>query len=260
MLKTTGLSVDLDQAVSVSRAEFDTGVSKFQKDDDAPLSPTTQTISNYSSHHLAFCLNSDQNNGTNVDLNNVNLSLNTDGYVEIFTNLYLFNGSSYYGGFYSVSNTNTNYLCIQNNTSINTTTSNWIRVAYGTFTGFHRCYTDDVLYNNEIDENIDLFKNNYMGRVVIATGKIKTDFSRKRATEPEPNVEPITEPIEPTNDIQEWYSGIDKDGITIEDDVPVVALSRTRKDKRVLGVLGEPTRSTNNKDRLIVNSIGEGTI
>ena len=113
-----------------------------------------------------------------------------------------------------------------------------------------------------------------MGRVVIATGKIKTDLSR--------NVEPgvADEPVEPVgvadepvgvadepveSDIKkapdtEWYSLIDKDGITIEDAVPIVALSRKKKDKRVFGVLGAPKRNTNNKNRLIVNSVGEGAI
>jgi hypothetical protein len=57
----------------------------------------------------------------------------------------------------------------------------------------------------------------------------------------------------------EWYSAIDKDGITVEDAVPVVRLSRQRKDKRVFGVFGG-LRSTNNKARLIVNSVGEGGI
>ncbi len=46
----------------------------------------------------------------------------------------------------------------------------------------------------------------------------------------------------------------------IEDAIPVVALSRKKKDKRVFGVLGMPNRRTNNKDRLIVNSVGEGAI
>jgi hypothetical protein len=86
----------------------------------------------------------------------------------------IINYGAYFGLFYSVSMSNTDYLCIQNNTSLNTNTSNWIRVAHGSFTAFHRFYTDDVLYNNETDESIDLFKNNYMVRVVIATGKIKT--------------------------------------------------------------------------------------
>ena len=177
------------------------------------------------------------------------------------------NTGEYFGRFYSVPMTNSDYLSIQNNTSLNTLTSNWIRVAFGSFTAFHRCYTDDVLYNNETDESIDLFKNNYMGRVVIATGKIKTDLSRKKETEPEPEPEPEIDSMtglpkikQLKPDENEWYSEIDKDGIAIEDAIPVVALSRQKKDKRVFGVLGAPTRNTNNKDRLIVNSIGEGAI
>ena len=165
-----------------------------------------------------------------------------------------------YGYFTTVSNTNTDYLCIQNNTSWDATTANWIRVAYGSFTAFHRCYTDDVLYNNDSDESIDLFKNNYMGRVVIATGKIKTDLSRPTKTDQEPELDPLSGLPKPQNKEEEWYSGIDKDGIAIEDAVPVVALSRKKKDKRVFGVLGTPKRNTNNKERLIVNSIGEGAI
>ena len=50
------------------------------------------------------------------------------------------------------------------------------------------------------------------------------------------------------------------DGITIEEAIPIVQLCRVKKDKRVYGVLGSPTRSTNNKNRLIVNSVGEGAI
>jgi hypothetical protein len=161
------------------------------------------------------------------------------------------------GRFVSVNSTNTDYLCIQQDTSFQGQGLHGvIRSVFQSFTTFHRCYTDDEVYNNEIDENIDIFKKNFMGRVVIATGKIKTDLSRDK--------EP-TEPVEPESDIKkapdsEWYSLIDKDGITIEDAVPVVALSRQKKDKRVFGVLGAPSRNTNNKDRLIVNSIGEGAI
>ena len=172
-------------------------------------------------------------------------------------NVYMNSGGYTYTGqinsvFYSRSMTNTDYLCIGSNTALGSYTSSWIDVAYGSFTAFHRCYTDDVLYTGENDETIDLFKNNYMGRVVIATGKIKTDSTRAKEPEPDkPKNEPIT---------QEWYSTIDKDGITIEDAIPIVQLSRTKKDKRVFGVLGAPTRSTNNKNRLIVNSIGEGAI
>ena len=144
--------------------------------------------------------------------------------------------------FKAVSATDTDHLVVQlNYGGIGDAATLRIKVAFGTFTGFHRCYTDDELYNNETDEDIDIFKNKYIGRIVIATGKIKTDFTRKKGEE------------------DEWYSGIDKDGITIEDAVPVVRLSRQRKDKRVFGVFGG-IRSTNNKDRLIVNSVGEGAI
>ena len=195
-----------------------------------------------------------------------------------FGNVYInTNGYTYTGQinsvFYSRSMTNTDYLCYGGNTSLGQYVSGWIDVAYGSFTAFHRCYTNDELYNNDTQENIDLFKNNYMGRVVIATGKIKTDYTRPKEenkTEninntplpPSPSISDIeVEPSKPNEPIpEEWYTAIDKDGITIEDAVPVVALSRKKKDKRVFGVLGEPTRKTNNTNRLIVNSIGEGAI
>jgi hypothetical protein len=169
--------------------------------------------------------------------------------------------------FKAVSATDTDHLVVQlNYGAIGDASTLRIKVGFGTFTGFHRCYTDDELYNNETDENIetegtarltraDIFKNKYVGRIVIASGKIKTDFTRKKAREP---VEEVVEP--PIEEEDEWYSEIDKDGITIEDAVPVVRLSRQRKDKRVFGVLGAPKRNTNNKDRLIVNSVGEGAI
>ena len=53
MVKTTGLTIGLDQAVPVSKAELDAELdaclSKYQKDNDAPLSPTMRTIA----HKLA---------------------------------------------------------------------------------------------------------------------------------------------------------------------------------------------------------------
>jgi hypothetical protein len=174
-----------------------------------------------------------------------------------YNNVYMNSGGYTYTGqincvFYSRSMTNTDYCCIGANTGYNTYTSAWLDVAYGSFTAFHRCYTDDELYNNETDESIDLFKNNFMGRVVIATGKIKTDSTREKKPEPD---KPKNEPTP-----QEWYSVIDKDGICIEDAIPIVQLSRKKKDKRVFGVFGAPNRNTNNKERLIINSIGEGAI
>jgi TPP-dependent trihydroxycyclohexane-1,2-dione (THcHDO) dehydratase len=53
MLNTTGLTIDLDQAVPVSKAELDAELdaclSKYQEDDNAPLSPALRTIA----HKLA---------------------------------------------------------------------------------------------------------------------------------------------------------------------------------------------------------------
>jgi len=123
----------------------------------------------------------------------------------------------------------------------------------------------------------------------IYTGKIKTDLSRPvpkecKECKEEPNInsgscprattesieleEPNRDDIKPINCEQidkenpnmEWYSAIDKDGITIEEAIPIVQLCRVKKDKRVYGVLGSPDRTSNNKNRLIVNSLGEGAI
>jgi hypothetical protein len=178
-------------------------------------------------------------------------------------NIYATNGSIR-TNFYAIPNTNNDYLCTEYNASATYTTgTSWIRVAYGTFTGFHRVYTNDELFN---EEDPDIFKNDYMGRVVISTGRIKTDFSRKveeceegddceECKEGDMNCQKIDKHI-----IPEWYSGIDKDGISIEDALPIIQLSRIRKDKRVFGVMGDPKRNNSNKCRLIVNSVGEGAI
>ena len=40
----------------------------------------------------------------------------------------------------------------------------------------------------------------------------------------------------------------------------MIQLSRTKKDKRVFGVLGMSTRQNSRNERLIVNSVGEGGI
>jgi hypothetical protein len=143
---------------------------------------------------------------------------------------------TFVGTFLSVANTGTDYLCIQINTTQGTSYQSTVRIAFGSDTSFHRCYTDDILYN-EAESN--LFKKRYEGRLVVSTGKIKTDYSDEN---------------------NEWKSLYDKDGITIEDSLPIVALSRQRKDKRIFGVLGLAGRVSNNKNRLIVNSGGEGAI
>jgi hypothetical protein len=56
----------------------------------------------------------------------------------------------------------------------------------------------------------------------------------------------------------EWETKENKEGIFIEDAHPVIELSKTKKDKRVFGVLGEPKRNNSTPERLIVNSVGEG--
>jgi hypothetical protein len=218
----------------------------------------------YSRHNLAFCLNGTASNSENVSTANVYMRFNYGNYIDIYKQFRVFN--EMYGGFYSVTNSYTDYLCVQGDYGGNNAYGErWIRVAFGSFTAFHRCYTDDEIYNNDTQENIDLFKNDYMGRVVIATGKIKSDFSRITKAPKDPNApDGADDPNDPNNkapkENTEWYSEIDKDGITAEDAVPIVRLSRKKKDKRVFGVLGAPKRNTNNPNRLIVNSVGEGGI
>ncbi len=71
---------------------------------------------------------------------------------------------------------------------------------YGSFTGFHRCFTDDEKFNKD---DMQKFKNVYVGRIVISSGKIATDTSK-------------------SDDKTEWNIKYDKEGITIEDALPVV--------------------------------------
>jgi hypothetical protein len=108
---------------------------------------------------------------------------------------------------------------------------------YGSFTGFHRCFTDDNLFDIN---NTQQFKDDYVCRIVISSGKIATDSKKV--------------------DDDEWNTLHDKEGITIEDALPIVQLSRMKKDKRVFGVLGMSSRSNSRYERLIVNSVGEGGI
>jgi hypothetical protein len=138
---------------------------------------------------------------------------------------------------YAIDNSGTDYVGVGNAPDNN---QNWLRqlyIMYGTFTGFHRCFTKDPLYNNENPQD---FKDNYIGRIVISIGKIATDLK---------SVE---------ND--EWEIKYDKEGITIEDALPLIELSRTKKDKRVFGVMGSSKRNNSRPERLIVNSVGEGGI
>ena len=88
------------------------------------------------------------------------------------------------------------------------------------------------------------FKDDYEGRIVISTGKIITDTT-----------------YDPDNkDNTKWKILYDKEGITIEDALPQIELSRKKKDKRGFGVLGSIVRGNSRIERLIVNSVGEGAI
>jgi hypothetical protein len=177
--------------------------------------------------------------------------------------------------FRTIANSNTDDIGVNSNTSLDAVGYYFAHIIYNTFTGFHRCYyaDDDIFNNDSSKEETDIFKNNYKGRIVISTGKIKTDLSRPVPKEckeepnnnlEEPNIDytkPINcEQIDKENPNMEWYTAIDKDGITIEEAIPIVQLCRVKKDKRVYGVLGSPNRANNNKNRLIVNSLGEGAI
>jgi hypothetical protein len=66
-----------------------------------------------------------------------------------------------------------------------------LKVIQGTFTGFHGVFTEDELFNKDEPQ---LFKDNYIGRIVVSNGKIATD----------------------TNDNEkDWVIKYDKEGITI---------------------------------------------
>jgi hypothetical protein len=121
----------------------------------------------------------------------------------------------------------------------NTDFNRRLYIMYQTFTGFHRVFTEDEKFNKEEPQK---FKDDYIGRLVVSIGKIATDL--KNNNNPE----------------EEWEIKYDKEGITIEDALPMIELSRKRKDKRVFGVLGSPNRNNSRPERLVVNSVGEGGI
>jgi hypothetical protein len=138
---------------------------------------------------------------------------------------------------YTIANTNRDLCGIAfENTATNSGRLATIHAIQGTFTGFHRVFTEDELFNKEEPQ---LFKDTYEGRIVVSTGKIATDTC--------------------PND-KDWIIEYDKAGITIEDALPKIELSRKKKDKRVFGVLGDRRRSNSRPERLIINSVGEGAL
>ena len=142
--------------------------------------------------------------------------------------------------FKTVANTNRDLLGIQYEwTAVDSYHHGIIYCINDTFTGFHRCFTEDEKFDiNEPQK----FKDDYEGRIVVSTGKIATD------TTYDPN----------NKDNTEWSIFYDKEGITIEDALPMIELSRKKKDKRVFGVLGSKVRQNNRPERLIVNSVVGG--
>ncbi len=44
----------------------------------------------------------------------------------------------------------------------------FLYIVYGSFTGFHRCITDDEYFYNDEPQQ---FKDEYVGRIVISSGK-----------------------------------------------------------------------------------------
>ena len=97
----------------------------------------------------------------------------------------------------AVDNSGTDYVGVGNADSNNNSFSRRLYIMFNTFTGFHRCFTNDELYDNNDPQK---FKDDYLGRIVVSTGKIATDLK--------------------TND--EWEIKYDKEGITIEDALPEI--------------------------------------
>ena len=125
----------------------------------------------------------------------------------------------------SVNNSGTDYVGVQVNTSQGANYNTLLCIMAGTFTGFHRVFTEDIEFNKDEPQK---FKDDYVGRIVVSTGKIATDWRTNQDID----------------DGTDWHILYDKEGITIEDALPMIELSRIKKDKRVFGVLGDPKRTT----------------
>ncbi len=74
--------------------------------------------------------------------------------------------------FYAISNAGTDYVGVANadgNNNLNY--SRQLFLMFNTFTGFHRCFTDDIEFKKEDPQK---FKDDYVGRIVVSSGKIAT--------------------------------------------------------------------------------------
>ncbi len=75
--------------------------------------------------------------------------------------------------FITISNTNRDLTGIQiEGTSVEAQHNTTLFCIQGTFTGFHRVFTEDENFNNNDPQK---FKDDYEGRIVISTGKIAAD-------------------------------------------------------------------------------------
>ena len=72
----------------------------------------------------------------------------------------------------SVQITGTDYVGVVINTNQGQNYNTVIYIMYGSFTGIHRCFTNDELF---YFNNTQLLKDSYIGRIVIASKKIATD-------------------------------------------------------------------------------------
>lgn len=104
-------------------------------------------------------------------------------------------------------------------------------VKLNSFSEVHRCFCEDELY---ID--YDQFINEFIGRIVVSKGKIKTALKEVD---------------------KDWEILEGKDGITIDDSHAVVELSRKKKDKAVVGIITKRNQNNDLSGRLVINSLGE---
>jgi hypothetical protein len=137
-------------------------------------------------------------------------------------------------GYFEVVSSTTDYIAVIEPNALPSFQYRTMLIKYGSFTEFHRCYLEDELYNG----NYQNFVNEYVGRVVVSTGRIK-QWKKEQGKEPEVL--------------------IDKQAITIDDAQPIIKLSRKKKDKAVYGVITNRIESSD-ADRICINAVGEGAI
>ena len=75
----------------------------------------------------------------------------------------------------TVDNNGTDYVGVTNPANNGALYSRQLFIMFNTFTGFHRCFTNDELYNNDEPQK---FKDEYVGRIVISIAPIIRTSSR----------------------------------------------------------------------------------